>query len=89
MKFTNERLGVEINAYVGKDDIVWFKGKEIANSLGYKCPKSARRTHVDKEYKRMASQVSCVPLGGQPKAMWVSEPDLYCLLFHCSMRLNE
>ena len=82
MKFTNEHLGAEINAYVGKDDIVWFKGKEIAISLGYKCPKSAIKSHVDEAYKRTASQM---PVGGQPKAMWVSEPGLYCLLFHCRL----
>ena len=89
MKFTNERLGVEINAYVGKDDIVWFKGKEIATSLGYKCPKSAIKSHVDEVYKRTASQMPWVPVGGQPNAMWVSEPGLYCLLFHCRMSTNE
>ena len=86
MKFTNENLGVEINTHVGKDGTVWFKGKDIAISLGYKCPKSAIQSNVDKEYKRTAEQLS---VGGQPNAMWISEAGLYCLLFHCRMVSNE
>ena len=30
MKFQNEQLDVEINAFVGVDGVIWFKGKEIA-----------------------------------------------------------
>ena len=95
MKFTNKQLKVEINAFVGKNNMVWFKGKEIARALGYKNPKNAIRSHVDEMYKCTSSSALRsrsgfqVPQGEQPHTIWISEPGLYCLLFHCRMTANE
>ena len=33
--FKNEELGFEITSYIDKEQIIWFKGKDVAEFLGY------------------------------------------------------
>ena len=44
--YKNEKLNVEINCYLDEDNNIWFRGKEIASSLGYKKPRNAIKDHV-------------------------------------------
>ena len=34
--FINQQLGIKFNSYIDEDCNVWFKGKEVAQILGYK-----------------------------------------------------
>ena len=51
-KFTNEELGLELKSYIDKKQNVWFKGKEVAEILGYKNTVDAIRKHVSENHKR-------------------------------------
>ena len=39
--FTNEELGFELTSYTDKQQNVWFRGKDVAQILGYKDTKQA------------------------------------------------
>ena len=43
------------------NDEIWFRGKSVAQSLGYLKPLTALHTHVDKEDKRKLSDLEGVP----------------------------
>ena len=46
------------------NDEIWFRGKSVAQSLGYLKPLKALHTHVDKEDKRKLSHLEGVPQNG-------------------------
>ena len=49
--YKNEVLGLSLRVYIDKGDAVWFKGKDVASSLGYAKPRIAILAHVGTEYK--------------------------------------
>ena len=49
--FKNEELGFELKSYIDKQQIIWFRGKDVAEILGYKDTNQAIRKHVDEEDK--------------------------------------
>ena len=46
------------------NDEIWFRGKSVAQSLGYLKPLKALHTHVDKDDKRKLSDLEGVPQNG-------------------------
>ena len=50
-KFTNKDLGIELNSYIDKQQNVWFRGKDVAEILGYTDTDKAIRSHVSIENK--------------------------------------
>ena len=50
-KFSNKDLGIELNSYIDKQQNVWFRGKDVAEILGYKDTDDAVRRHVSKNHK--------------------------------------
>ena len=50
-KFTNKDLGIELNSYIDKQQNVWFRGKDVAQILGYSDTDKAIRRHVSIENK--------------------------------------
>ena len=46
------------------DDEIWFKGKDIANALGYENPGKAIREHVDSDDKIPIDELLTVSKGG-------------------------
>ena len=51
-KFTNKDLGIELNSYIDKQQNVWFRGKDVAEILGYSKTRDALSRHVDNEDKK-------------------------------------
>ena len=51
--FTNEELGLELISYINKQQNAWFKGKDVAQILGYSNTKKAVLIHVDSEDKQL------------------------------------
>ena len=49
--FNNNDLGVEITTYIDKQQIIWFKAKDVADILGYKDTDQAIRKNVSTENK--------------------------------------
>ena len=53
----------KINVVKCNDDI-WFKGRDIANALGYENPRKAIRIHVDSDDKMPVDELLMVSKGG-------------------------
>ena len=53
----------KINVVKCNDDI-WFKGRDIANALGYENPGKALRIHVDSDDKMPIDELLMVSKGG-------------------------
>ena len=51
-KFKNNDLGVEITSYIDKQQIIWFKGKDVSEILGYRKTRDALSRHVDNDDKK-------------------------------------
>ena len=75
--FQNEELGIKINSYIDKQQNIWFRGKDVAEILGYKDTNQAIRKHVDNE-----DQKSCpVETTGQVRwIIFINESGFYSLI---------
>ena len=51
-KFVNNELNIELISYVDARQSIWFKGKDIAQILGYSDKDQALRKHVLEDYKK-------------------------------------
>ena len=49
--FKNEELGIKMKSYIDKQQNVWFKGKDVAQILGYRDTDDAVRRYVSIENK--------------------------------------
>ena len=47
--YKNNDLGIELTSYIDNQQIIWFKGKDVAEILGYSDTNQAIRKNVDKE----------------------------------------
>ena len=50
-KYSNDELEFERTSYIHNKQNVWFKGKDIAQILGYSKPRNALKRHVSEENK--------------------------------------
>ena len=75
--FKNVDLGIELKSYIDKQQIIWFRGKDVAEILGYKDTNQAVRKHVDNE-----DQKSCpVETTGQVRwIIFINESGFYSLV---------
>ena len=62
----------QINVVKCNDDI-WFKGKDIANALGYENPGKAIRVHVDSDDKMPIDELLTVSKGGSELDLLLKE----------------
>ena len=72
------------------NDEIWFRGKSVAQSLGYLKPLKALHTHVDKEDKRKLSDLEGVPQNGvhlnlQSGCLFINESGLYSLILKSNL----
>ena len=51
--FRNEELGIKINSYIDKQQNIWFRGKDVAEILGYSKPRNAIERHVTNNHKML------------------------------------
>ncbi len=68
------------------DQVVWFKGSEVAACLGYARPNDAIRVHVDEEDRKTYAELmerydeTTYPSKQQPHAVYVNESGLWSLV---------
>ena len=68
------------------DQVVWFKGREVATCLGYTNPQKALRDHVDeddrKTYEELMKGVNenGIPSRQQPHEVYINESGLFSLV---------
>ena len=51
-KFANEDLEIELTSFIDNKQNVWFRGKDVAEILGYSKTRDALLKHVDSEDKQ-------------------------------------
>ena len=75
--FKNEDLGFELISYIDKQQNVWFRGKDVAEILGYSDTDKAIRRHVgeDGKYKGPAKTA-----GGLQLSFFINESGFYSLV---------
>ena len=54
-KFANKDLEIELTSYIDNQQNVWFRGKDVAEILGYSKTRDALLKHVDNEDKQLIS----------------------------------
>ena len=89
-KFKNDNLGIEIESYIDKQQNIWFRGKDVAEILGYRDTDQAIRKNVSTENKiTQFIQPKCSPVSktGQQNdtrgkyCTFINEPGFYELVF--------
>ena len=50
--FINKQLGFELTSFIDKQQNVWFRGKDVAEILGYSNVRKVIWIHVDSEDKK-------------------------------------
>ena len=50
-KYINQDMNIELTSHIDNKQNVWFRGKDVAQILGYSDTDDALRRHVDKKYK--------------------------------------
>ena len=71
------------------NDEIWFRGKSVAQSLGYLKPLKALHTHVDKEDKRILSDLEGVPRNGVHLRLGVTQNGVHLNLQSGCLFINE
>ena len=88
--FKNEELGIEIKSYIDKQQNIWFRGKDVAQILGFKDSVNALKRHVSLENK-MIQLIQLKSWGGETPPQqngtrgkyctFINEPGFYELVF--------
>ena len=83
-------MEIELTLFTDNKQNVCFKGKEIAQILGYEDSDQDVRRHIPEKYKNEALQKE-VPSKrrGIPKAIFVTEPGFYELVFKSKLPTAE
>jgi len=71
----------------------WFKGKDVAEVLGYVNSKKAIRDHVREKYRKKETEIEGLntnyPSKFQHHSVFLSEPGLYQLIISCKLPIAE
>ena len=76
-KYNNIDLKIELTSYIDNKQNVWFKGKDIAQILGYSDTDKAIRNNVDDEDKLKGPAKSA---GGWQQTFYINECGFYSLV---------
>lgn len=75
--YSNDRLGINLNALLDEEGEIWFIGKEITDFLEYKNSRKALKDHVDIEDKEVTKRYT---LGGKQEMTIINESGFYSLI---------
>ena len=70
--FANDELEIELTSYIDNKQIIWFRGKDIAQILGYADTDQALRKNISESYRK--SYPVC-PTGLARHQLFISETD--------------
>ena len=80
-KFVNNELNIELISYVHARQSIWFKGKDIAQILGYSDKDQALRKHVLEDYKKKQLLRHPVETTGWSETIFINESGFYEFVF--------
>lgn len=87
--YSNDRLGINLNALLDEEGEIWFIGKEVAEILEYKEGKKALQKYVEnedkivlrgEEFKEFCRGTSYTPTNKQRQLLVINEPGFYSLI---------
>ncbi len=96
--YKNNDLGIELTSYADKKQNIWFKGKDVAEILGYSDTDQAIRKNVSKENQiKQFIRPNCSPVletGHQNDTRGkyftlINEPGFYELVFSSKLELAK
>ena len=73
-KYANEEMNIELTSFLDNKQNVWFRGKDIAEILGYSKPRNAFERHVSKNHKMI--QLCWGPETGRQQNTSIVDVDL-------------
>ena len=82
-KYINQDMNIELTSYIDNKQNVWFRGKDVAEILGYSDTKQAIKKHVADKYK-MLFPYRPGGLETTPQVRWytfINEAGFYALIF--------
>jgi prophage antirepressor-like protein len=86
--FNNEYL-TEITMIQDNDNVVWFKGRDVALILGYSNTRDALKKHVDEDEKKKLNEIqsrqNATPSNSQPHSVFINESGLYSLILRSNL----
>ena len=97
-KFINEDLEIELTSFIDDKQNVWFKGKDVAQILGYKDTVNALKQHVSVENKMIQFiRLNCCggetpPQQNDTRGKWctfINEPGFYELVFNSKLEVAK
>ena len=84
--YKNNNLGIELTSYINKQQIIWFKGKDVAKILGYSDTDQAIRKHVDEEDKYKGAVKTT---GGLQQTFFINESGFYSLVLSSKLESSK
>ena len=80
-KFVNNELNIELISYVDARQNIWFKGKDIAQILGYSDTDQTLRKRVSEDYKKKQLLRHPVETTAWSETIFINESGFYELVF--------
>ena len=74
-------MGIELTSFINNKQNVWFKGKDVAQILGYNDTNQAIRKHVSENHKIKHIFRQPVKTTGWSQTYFVDEAGFYELVF--------
>ena len=80
-KFANKDLEIELASFIDNKQNVWFKGKDVAQILGYSDTNQAIRKHVSENHKMKHIFRQPVEITGWSQTYFIDEAGFYEFVF--------
>ena len=84
-KYINQDMNIALTSYIDNKQNVWFKGKDIAQILGYSDTDQAIRKHVSENHKIKHSYRQPVETMGWSETYFIDEAGFYELVFSAKL----
>jgi len=88
-EYFNDKYLSEVTMIQDNENVVWFKGIDIATILGYSNREKAIRMHVDEDDKQKRNEIQSghfvPPLNSQPHSVFINESGLYSLILRSKL----
>jgi prophage antirepressor-like protein len=88
-EYFNDKYLSEVTMIQDNENVVWFKGIDVASILGYSNREKAIRMHVDEDEKKKMNELmpahDTLHLKSQPHTVFINESGLYCLVLRSKL----
>ena len=82
-------MGIELTSFIDNKQNVWFKGKDVAQILGYSDTNQAIRKHVSENHKIKHIFRQPVKTTGWSQTYFIDEAGFYELVFSSKLETTK